>query len=59
MSATTSPLAQLALKHLIFLKGLEAHSTVILDGADKKILRRLGINYTQDPIFGSNNVYEI
>lgn len=59
MSATTNPLAQLAMQHLKYLKDLEAHSTVILDGADKKVLRKLGINYTEDPIFGSSNVYDL
>ena len=59
MSATTNPLAQLALQHLPFMKGLEAHSTVILDGPDKKVLRKLGVNVTENPIFGSKNVYDL
>lgn len=59
MSATTNPLAQMALQHLPFLKGLEAHSTVILDSVDKNVLRKLKVNYTEDPVFGSSNVYDL
>ncbi|MDD7305485.1 MAG: DUF1846 domain-containing protein [Peptoniphilaceae bacterium] len=59
MSATTNPLAQLALQHLPYLKGLEAHSSVILDSVDKNVLRKLKMNYTEEPIFGSSNVYDL
>lgn len=59
VSATTNPLAQLAMDHLKLLRGLQAHSTVILDAADRKVLRKLGIVFTEDPIKGSSNVYDL
>ncbi|MBR5804539.1 MAG: DUF1846 domain-containing protein [Clostridia bacterium] len=47
--AATNPTAALALKQLPKLRGLEAHSTVILSAADMNVYRRLGINITCEP----------
>ena len=49
--AATNPTAALALKQLPKLRGLEAHSTVILSAADMNVYRRLGINITCEPSY--------
>lgn len=50
ISATTNPVTHHALKNLNKLKGLDAHSTIILDESDKKTLLKMHFNFTQDPI---------
>lgn len=57
MSATTNPVSHLAMKQLSKLKGLEAHSTVMLESNDKVVLRKLGINFTATPKFKSERLY--
>ena len=52
--AATNPTAALALKQLPKLRGLEAHSTVILSAADMNVYRRLGINITCEPNYQQN-----
>ena len=47
--ASTNPLAELALKQIPKLKGLELHSTTILSEVDKNTLKALGINVTEEP----------
>ena len=59
VGAVTNPTAQLALDHLKYLNGVQAHSTVILTTDDEQILRKLGIDLTCDPIYPSENLYYI
>lgn len=49
--APTDPNAELALRQLSKLRGCELHSTVILSSVDEKVLRRLGINLTCEPVY--------
>ncbi|MDY6065270.1 MAG: DUF1846 domain-containing protein [Finegoldia sp.] len=57
ISATTNPVTHLAIQQLPKLKGLDAHSTTILEESDKKPLRKLGIYFTAEPSFDDN--YEV
>jgi len=58
VSATTSPVADVAFKRLPELRGCEAHSSVILTSADEYIFRRLGVNVTCEPQYQSANLYQ-
>lgn len=49
IQALNNPLAELALKQLPKLQGLEMHSSTLLSQVDLVTLRRLGINVTQEP----------
>ena len=49
--APSDPNAELALKQLPKLRGCELHSSVILSSVDEKVLRRLGINLTCEPVY--------
>ena len=55
ISATTNPLTHMAIKKLGELRGLDAHSTVILNNTQKSMLRKLGLNFTQDPVFSEED----
>lgn len=55
--AVTNPTAQLAYEKLSKLKGVQAHSTVMLNRNDEQILKRLGIDATCDPVYPSENLY--
>ncbi len=57
MSAATNPTAQLAYEKLSLLKGVQAHSTSILNKNDEQILRKLGIDITCDAVYPSENLY--
>lgn len=59
ISAVTNPTAQLAYNQLKNLKETQAHSTVILNKEDEHILRSLGISFTCDPIYSSNNLFYV
>ena len=50
IQAYTNTLADLALKQIPKLKGLELHSTTILSEVDRNTLKALGINVTEEPI---------
>lgn len=50
ISATTNPLSHMAMEQIEKLRGLDAHSTVILEDNQRRMLRKLGINFTQDPV---------
>ena len=50
-SASMNPSAKLALSQLPNLKGMEAHSSVMLSQVDENIFRRLGINLTCTPTY--------
>jgi uncharacterized protein (UPF0371 family) len=47
--AVTNPMAELAIKQLDRLRGCEAHSSVILSGADENVFKKLGVNVTFEP----------
>ena len=49
--ATTDEKAELAMKQLFKLRGCELHSSVILSSIDEKVLKRLGINITCEPVY--------
>lgn len=57
ISATTNPLTHMAMEEIKNLQNLEAHSTVILNDSEKRELRKLGLNFTQDPVFGEDYSY--
>ena len=56
--ATTNPTADRAMKALGKLKGLEAHSTVMLSRVDLEVYRRLGINLTCEPQRKTNRLFD-
>ena len=55
--AATSDLAGKALKQVENLKGLEAHSTVILARVDEQTFRKLGVNMTTEPKYQTKKLY--
>lgn len=55
--AATSDLAGKALKQVENLKGLEAHSTVILARVDDQTFRKLGVNMTTEPKYQTKKLY--
>jgi len=57
VSAASNPHAALAIQQLNKLKGLEAHTTVILSPVDVNIFRRLGINVTHDPKYQTYKLF--
>ncbi len=57
ISAVTNPIADLAMQQLSLLRGAECHSTVILSQVDINVLKKLGINYTSEPIYQTKKLY--
>ncbi len=57
IQASTNPLSDLALKQIPKLKGLQAHSSVILDEADLKTLKKMGIDVTEEPATYAHRLY--
>jgi len=57
ISATTNPLAALAMEQLHKLKGCQAHVSVIVSAVDKNIYRKLGMDLTCEPIYESKKLY--
>ena len=55
--AATNPTAQLAMQQLQFLRGCEAHSSVILSQVDENVFRKLGINLTCEPKYQTKKLY--
>ncbi len=55
--AATNPTAALALQQLPKLAGCEAHSTVILAHVDSTIYRKLGVNFTCEPVYQTKKLY--
>ncbi|MBQ8292463.1 MAG: DUF1846 domain-containing protein [Bacilli bacterium] len=53
ISATTNPIVEEALEMLKELKGIEAHSTVVLSYEDAQVLKSLKINLTQEAILNN------
>ncbi len=56
-SAVVNPQASKALDTISRLRGMELHSSVMLCDADEKVLKKLGVNYTCEPIRRINNMY--
>ena len=55
---TTNPMATAVLERLPDLRGCEAHSSVILPDDDEILLRKLGINVTCDPKYGTDRLFQ-
>ena len=55
--AATNPTAALAMQQLSKLRGLEAHSTVILSSVDSSTFKKLGINLTCEPQYQTKKLY--
>ena len=55
--AATDDMARRALEQVINLRGLEAHSTVILSRVDEQTFRKLGINLTCEPKYQTKKLY--
>ena len=56
ISAVTNPVAQVAMDNLSKLRGLQAHSTIMLTRNDEQTLRKLGIDVTSDPFYPSDSL---
>ena len=56
-SASVNPQAEKALSEIYRLRGMELHSSVMLCAEDEKVLKKLGVNYTCEPIRRNNNLY--
>ena len=57
ISAATNPTAELALKQLPLLAGLEAHSSCIMKPRDESAMKKLKINVTMQPEFEGTNLF--
>lgn len=57
VSAATNPLAQVALEQIPKLRGMEAHSTVILTSRDENVFKKFGINITCEPQYHTKSLY--
>lgn len=55
--AVTSDIAKKALSQAGNLKGLEAHSSVILSSVDENVFRKLGVNITFEPKYQTKKLY--
>ena len=51
ISASTNPIAKLAMDQLGKLRGCDVHSSVILSQVDERTFKRLGVNLTCEPRF--------
>jgi uncharacterized protein (UPF0371 family) len=56
-SAAINPQAQKALDQIPLLRGAQLHSSVMLGDTDEKILKKLGLNCTSEPIRREKKVY--
>ena len=57
ISATTNPVAAMALDQLPKLKGCEVHSSVILAQVDDGVFKKLGMNLTCEPVYQTKKLY--
>ena len=55
--AATNPIAEKAMSMLVRLSGCEAHGSCILPEKDLSVMRKLGVNITCEPEFGSKDLY--
>lgn len=58
IQANTNPLADLAMKQLPKLNGLDAHSTNILSEVDRNTLKTLGLNITEEPVNYKSKLFQ-
>ena len=58
ISAISSKAAAKAMAALPQLRGCEAHSTVLLSQVDENVFRRLGVNLTSEPNYGSKKLFQ-
>ncbi len=56
-SAVVNPQADKALEMIKRLRGTELHSSVMLCDTDEHVLKKLGVNYTCEPIRRNKNLY--
>ncbi len=56
VSTATNPMIELAMSKLGEMAGCEAHSSVMLGEADERILRKLKVNYTAEPVFATESL---
>ncbi|MBR2861451.1 MAG: DUF1846 domain-containing protein [Clostridia bacterium] len=56
-SAVVNPQANKALETISRLRGMQMHSSVMLCDADEKVLKKLGVNYTCEPIRRTKSSY--
>lgn len=57
IQAPTNSLSSLALDQLPKLKGCQAHSTTILSKSDMAVLKKLGIDVTEEPVMNAKKLY--
>ena len=57
IAGVTDPNAKAAIDQLEHLRGLEVHSSVILSQIDSGVFKKLGVNLTCEPQYGSNKLY--
>jgi len=57
ISATTNPVAAMAMEQLPKLKGCQAHISVMISNVDKTIYKKLGIDLTSEPIYATKKLY--
>ena len=57
IQALSNPLAELAIKQIPKLKGIEVHSTNILSEVDRNTLKGLGMHVTEEPINYKKRLY--
>ena len=57
VAALSDPNAKAAIDHLDDLRGLEAHSSVILSQVDDDVFKKLGINLTCEPRYEGSELY--
>ena len=58
-SAVMNPVASKALETIKRFKGAELHSSVMLCATDEKVLKKLGVNYTCEPVRRNNDRFDI
>ncbi len=56
-SASVNPQASKALSQITRLRDMELHSSVMLCDADQSVLKKLGVNYTCEPIRRTKTLY--
>lgn len=57
ISATTNPVAELAMQQIDKLRNSDAHSTTMLASVDDNLLHKLGINMTCEPTYSTRKLY--
>ena len=57
INSVTNPTAEHVLKQLDKLRGLEAHTSSMLNTSDQNTLLALGVNITSEPYFSSKSLY--